>query len=103
MKKFINNYGMIFILGGLCILFSFLTLKEQTPDSKNILNQFIEKVKPFENNEIIILCVGGKNTKSAEIAKELEISLKEMGFSNSSSIIGIPADLKKKLIKMMEN
>ena len=103
MKKFINNYGMVFILAALCVLFSFLTLKEQTPDSKNILNQFIEKVKSFEKNEIIILCVGGKNTKSAEIAMELEISLKEMGFSNSSSVVGTPADLKKKLNKMMEN
>ena len=70
MKKFINNYGMVFILAALCVLFSFLTLKEQTPDSKNILNQFIEKVKSFEKNEIIILCVGGINTKSAEIAME---------------------------------
>tara|TARA_X000001036_G_C20694072_1_gene810548 strand:- start:1439 stop:2773 length:1335 start_codon:yes stop_codon:yes gene_type:complete len=103
MKKFINNYGMIFILGGLCILFSFLTLKEQTPNSKNIKNQFVEKVQSINNKDITILSVGGQNTKSAEIAKNLEISLKEEGFSNTFSVVGTPADLKYKLKIMMEN
>ena len=65
MKKFINNYGMIFILGGLCILFSFLTLKEQTPNAKNIKNQFVEKIQSTNNKDIspsvVIVMIGLNN------------------------------------------
>ena len=45
MKTLIENYGMVFVLIALCILFSILTIKEQNPDSDSAANQIVKKIQ----------------------------------------------------------
>ena len=100
MRKFIDNYGMVFILAALCVLFSLLTIKEQSPSSKNIKEEFINYSLFDDDKSKVILTVGGLNTNSGKIAKEIEILLKNDGYANTFSLIGTPKDLKQKLIMM---
>ena len=44
-KILINNYGMILVLIGLCILFSILTINEQNPENDSAANQIINKIQ----------------------------------------------------------
>ena len=103
MRKFINNYGMVFILAALCLLFSVLTIKEQSPTSKNIKEEFIKNLSIHDNKNKVVLMVGGLNTKSAKIAKDIESLLKNDGYKNTFLVIGTPKELKQKLIMMNEN
>ena len=44
-KRLMKNYGMILVLIGLCLLFSVLTLKEQSPDSESAMDQIVEQIE----------------------------------------------------------
>ena len=63
-KRLMRNYGMILVLIGLCILFSILTLKEQSPNSSRAADQIIEKIEKSYNQNEIILTVGAFNKES---------------------------------------
>ena len=93
-KKLLSDYGMIFVLLGLCLFFSALTLNEQTPESDKATAQLAEQIdKEFESNDIILV-VGENNTDSESIARQLGRKLKEQGFPNSRVVVGIPRDLR---------
>ena len=54
MKTLIENYGMVFVLIALCILFSILTIKEQNPDSDSAANQIVKIIQQsYAQNDII--------------------------------------------------
>lgn len=94
MKNLIRNYGMIFVLLGLCILFSLLTLKEQAPDSRSAAAQIVEQVNREFRKDDLILTVGAFNKDSAPFAKLLRDALARKGFRNTRMVVGIPRDLR---------
>ena len=95
--KLLRDYGMILVLILLCLLFSILTLKEQTPQGDAAASQLIEQVKSRFNNSDIILTVGAVNKDSAPFAEKLGKKLKEQGFDNTQIVVGVPRDLRLKL------
>jgi ribose transport system permease protein len=95
--KILRDYGMILVLALLGLLFSILTLKEQTPQGDTAVAQLIEQVKSRFNSSDIILAVGAVNKDSAPFAERLGEQLKKQGFSNTRVVIGIPRDLRLEL------
>ncbi len=94
LKKLLSNYGMILVLIGLCILFSLLTLKEQSYAGGTAALQLADKIdRQFEKSQLILL-VGATNTASASFAEELGRKLKEAGFENCRVVIGVPKDMR---------
>jgi len=93
-KKLMRNYGMILVLIGLCILFSVLTLKEQSPDSSHAADQIIDKIEKSFAQDDIILTVGAFNKDSEPFAVLLQEKLEQKNFSNVSLVTGIPRDLR---------
>jgi ribose transport system permease protein len=89
-----KNYGMILVLLGLCILFSLLTLKEQSPDSDSAANQIIEKIEESYDQNVIIITVGAFNKESEPFAITLSEKLKQKHYVNVSLVTGIPRDLR---------
>jgi len=93
-KKLLRNYGMILVLFGLGLLFSVLTLKEQTPESSKAVEQLLSQITHQFNKTDLILTVGAVNKESASFANQLKTELANIGFSNIQTIIGIPRDLR---------
>lgn len=94
MNRLLRNYGMILVLIALCVLFSILTLKEQSLDSNTAVEQMREEIESnFSKNDLII-CVGAFNKDSAPVAHKLNDDLVTEGFTNTLSIVGLPRDLR---------
>ena len=93
-KRLMKNYGMILVLIGLCLLFSILTLKEQSPDSDNAANQIIEQIENSYSKNDIIITAGAFNKESEPFANILSEKLKQKNFNNVTLITGIPRDLR---------
>ena len=92
--KLFSDYGMVFILLMLCILFSFLTLNEQTPQDSEAIAGLIEQISDECNKSDIILAVGEVNKASAPFAGKLREELVKAGYGNSQVVVGIPRDLR---------
>ena len=55
MRKLLADYGMVFVLIGLCALFSILTLKEQKPESSAAAAQLVEDISSqFDKTDTIL-------------------------------------------------
>jgi ribose transport system permease protein len=86
---------MILVLLGLCLFFSILTLKEQSPDSDDAADQMIKQITESYDKEDIIISIGAFNKDSEPFAQLLNEKLQEQKFSNSILVTGIPRDLRK--------
>jgi ribose transport system permease protein len=93
-KKLMRNYGMVLVLLGLCLLFSILTLKEQSPDSVNAANQMIEQIDQSFNKNDVIVTVGAFNKDSEPFAELLNEKLLQKNYNNVHLVTGIPRDLR---------
>ena len=94
MKTLIENYGMVFVLIALCILFSILTIKEQNPDSDSAANQIVKIIQQSYAQNDIILTVGALNKDSEPFAVSLKEKLELNGYTNILLVTGIPRDLR---------
>lgn len=95
--KLLRDYGMILVLMLLCLLFSVLTLKEQTTQGGAAAEQLIEQIKKEFNNSDIILTVGAVNKESAPFAEKMGEELQIEGFNNTRVVVGVPRDLRMAL------
>ena len=92
-RKLLSDYGMVFVLILLCVLFSVLTLKKQIPQDSDALARLMEQINSEFRKTDIILTVGAVNKDSAPFAEKLGEELEKEGFSNTQVVIGIPRDL----------
>ncbi len=97
MKKALENYGIVFVLIGLCALFSVLTLNEQTASGDAAVREIQEAITTKYDKEAMIFVAGAANTESEDFASSLSESLLENGYSNTKTIIGKPLDLRRAL------
>jgi ribose transport system permease protein len=93
-RKLLSDYGMVLVLIVLCVLFSFLTLKEQTPEDSAAVARLIEQVNREFKKSDIILAVGAVNKDSAPFAEKLGDELGKKGFGNTQVVVGTPRDLR---------
>ena len=91
---------MIFVLLGLCIIFSVLTLEKQMPDSNRVADQILEAVGKQNDRKTSVLTIGSSNKGSSTLAQQLEVFLKEEGFNSVRSVVGTPKDLRAVLDEM---
>ena len=61
MRKLLSDYGMVLILIVLCLLFSALTFKEQTPLGNNAIIEIVEQIKSR-----FVHCIGIKGQRHRE-------------------------------------
>ena len=94
MNNLVRNYGMIFVLIGLCVLFSLLTLKEQVANSTSAGAELRELITKRYDKNVYVLTVGAFNKDSAHLAEQLQRDLEDEGFTNVRCVVGIPRDLR---------
>lgn len=97
LKRILDDYGMILVLLGLCVLFSLLTLKRQMPEGPSAVRELVKHVRRGFDASDVILAVGAANTMSAELAQGVGQELQKEGFSDVHVVIGEPRDLRQVL------
>ncbi|MCB1123764.1 MAG: hypothetical protein KJT03_19575, partial [Verrucomicrobiae bacterium] len=97
MKKLLDNYGIFWVLIGLCAFFSILTLKKQTPSGPAAVEEVFQTLENNYDIDALIAVVGAQNQGSAGFAESLSSRLAEAGFSNVRTSIGHPSDFRKLL------
>lgn len=94
LKRLMKNYGMILVLFGLCILFSILTLKEQSPDSTRAADQIVDQVAQTIAPGEIIITVGAFNKESEPFAMSLKEKLQSKNYTDVLLTTGTPHTLR---------
>lgn len=97
LRRVLDDYGMILVLLGLCILFSLLTLKRQMPEGMSAAQELVGQIQRQFDKSDVILAVGAVNTTSATLAEHTGKQLKEAGFTEVQVVVGEPRDLRKTL------
>jgi len=103
LRKILSDYGMIFVLLALCVLFSVLTLKRQMPEGPAAVRELARQVQSEFRKSDTILAVGAVNTVSARLAEDVGERLDEVGFTGVRVVVGEPRDLRKALDAMDAN
>ncbi len=85
---------MVFVLVALCVLFSVLTLNEQTPQGTAAVAGLVEAVTDQSDSSRPVIAAGAANTPSAELASAVARELQALGYSRVQEIIGTPRDLR---------
>ncbi len=93
-RKLLGDYGMVLVLLALCVLFSVLTLKEQTPDREKSIDQLVEQVTQACEVNDVVLAVGAANKESGVIAEGVGVALTEAGLKRVLVVAGTPRDLR---------
>ena len=71
MKKLLDNYGIFWVLIGLCGFFSLMTLKQQTPSGTAAVGEVEKSVLNGYAKDASVIVVGATNQGSADFAKKL--------------------------------
>ena len=95
--QFLFDYGTLMVLAGLCCLFSYVTIEEQSPTNTASADQLVKKIikeLPGKSNIIVLARKGSEGEKFSETITK---NLTQSGFNVSHTIIGQPADARKAL------
>jgi len=93
MARILSDYGMVLVLVALCVLFSALTVEEQSPSGDAAADQLLRQVESRCAKTDTILLVGAERRESAALARRLGPKLKDAGFVHARTVIGSPRDL----------
>ena len=96
--QFLFDYGTLIVLVGLCCLFSYVTIEEQSPASTTAAELIAKAIKKdlSENNNIIVLARQGSEGK--KFAETLTKKLIQYGITVHQTIVGQPVDARKAII-----
>jgi ribose transport system permease protein len=92
----LSDYGMLLVLVLLCLLFSLLTIKEQTSTGDAGANLLFEQISKKALSDESILVVAGSSEPEKEFATELHRLLGGAGY-RSERLIGDPMQLRARI------
>lgn len=97
MKRFVTDYGMVFVLLLLCVYYSFATWAEQHPDGRSAAVQTSKMAGRQCDKGARVLVVAGKGKKAGEFAAAAPGLLAEQGLQVVGVAQGTPFDLRAEL------
>lgn len=100
--RILNDYGMVVVLLALCVLFSLLTLKEQTPTGPAAGELLAETVIDDFAADAPLVVVGAARRDSEPIARRVSEQLTEAGFAEVRLVVGTPRDLRLVLDELQQ-
>ena len=92
-----GEYGMVLALIGLCVLFSLLTLNQQSGEGIAAERELTKVVLDQFPTEGVVLVVGAENTSSATMAENVYASVVSANRENVRLVVGGPRDLRDSL------
>ena len=93
----LGEYGMVLTLIGLCVLFSVLTLNQQSGEGIAAERELTKVVLDQFPTEGVVLVVGAENTSSATMAENVYASVVSANRENVRLVVGGPRDLRDAL------
>ena len=90
----LGEYGMVLALIGLCVLFSVLTLNQQSGEGIAAERELTKVVLDQFPTEGVVLVVGAENTSSATMAENVYASVVSANRENVRMVVGGPRDLR---------
>jgi len=93
----LGEYGMVLALIGLCVLFSVLTLNQQSGEGIAAERELTKVVLDQFPTEGVVLVVGAENTSSATMAENVYASVVSANRENVRLVVGGPRDLRDAL------
>jgi len=102
--RLLSDYGMLLVLLALCVLFSLLTLRKQSPEgagaARDLAREIQRVVRPGE--EVVI--AGAENTGSADLARRVDAELQAGdGDGEARLVVGDPRTLRLVLDDLRED
>ncbi len=103
MSQYLSRYGMVFVLMLLCIFFSAVTYREQSPTGAAAGSQLASiVVSQFGKSAKTILVVGDR-ASDVELADAFAKQLSQSDGQIVSSVRGEPKDAREVLVKLNES
>lgn len=99
-KKLISDYGMIFILLLLCILFSLLTISEQHPVGSDAADDIINQLQSLSKDELNIAVVASSGIEEAEFIEKFKENSNLNEKADITYLSGSPAEIRSELSKL---
>lgn len=103
MRHLLTDYGMVLVLIALGVLFSVLTLHEQTPVGRAAVAELVAQVTREYQPADPIVVVGAARKASAGLAESTGRFLQESGFTHVHIVTGTPRDLRTELERITQN
>ncbi len=104
MGRFLNDYGMVFVLLLLCAFFSFMTLKEQRATGSGAGEEVAKLVKSEIKDKTAPILIAGKTDRDTEeFAATATEKLVAAGYSEIVTCVGTPRDLVLALKKLQKS
>lgn len=97
MTRYLADYGMLLVLLALCLLFTLLTLKQESATGSGTIQRIAEVIESGYKKEDGIFIVGEIRKDSGEFASSLTEELQQSGFVNTRAIVGTPQNLRSEL------
>jgi ribose transport system permease protein len=94
MNRLLTDYGMVLVLLALCVLFSLVTIGEQTPSGEPAAEELLEKVTQECDKADLLLVVGAERRDSGDLAEIVLSKFQDAGFTNVRMVVGIPRDMR---------
>ena len=85
------------VLAGLCCLFSYVTIEEQSPTNTASAEQLVKKITKELSANSNIIVLARKGSEGEKFSETITKNLTQSGFNVSHTIIGQPADARKAL------
>ncbi len=95
--QFLFDYGTLMVLAGLCCLFSYVTIEEQSPTNTASAEQLVKKITKELSANSNIIVLARKGSEGEKFSETITKNLTQSGFNVSHTIIGQPADARKAL------
>ena len=95
--QFLFDYGTLMVLAGLCCLFSYVTIEEQSPTNTASAEQLVKKITKELSANSNIIVLARKGSEGEKFSETVTKNLTQSGFNVSHTIIGQPADARKAL------
>lgn len=95
MKKFLNDYGTIFILLALCVLLSWRTLSPQNPVGEEAGRLVAEKIAALSPKPERVVIAIRNNEQEKEFAAAAEAVFRARGIEIAGTALGAPGEVRK--------
>jgi ribose transport system permease protein len=97
MRRLLGDYGMVFVLLVLCILFSVMTLRERRATGSAAVREVADSVTALLTPSELVVVVASSRPEAAEMSSALSEELKSRSFDRVIGVSGNAGDLRSVL------
>jgi len=95
--RLLSDYGMVFVLLGLCVYFSVATWQDQYPRGEEAANQVVKEIRARFGRGVRVMIAARPDADDAAFAARLAKEVELMGGAVAANVTGEPADAREAL------